>query len=245
MQNLMSRQSIRTTSAGLNSAANNRQSLSTMKSQSPAKFNGSLKSAEFVKSRIQNELNLILKEHERMNSLTKSKMNTPSKKSMADPERWRNKFRFLFQRERVLSFASDDTNKALIFNKRGLASTLEPKILRPVLGAWLLHHCAVFWILFAEFNRQKIEMDIDAKERVRRQIVDAFWNSPGDDESCLSHNGVEDRGRPQQSQDNQEEILAMGRRLESQRMLKLYLDRLLYLPEVGSGSEDKDKEVLD
>ena len=36
-----------------------------------------------------------------------------------------------------------------------------------------------------------------------------------------------------------------NQRLESQRLLKQHLDRLLYLPEVGSGSEDKDKEVLD
>lgn len=244
MQNLMNRQSIRTTSAGLNSAANNnRQSLSTMKSQSPAKFNVSLKSAEFIKSRIQNELNLILKEHERMSSLAKSKLNTPSKKTMADPERWRNKFRFLFQRERILSFACDDANKSLIFNKRGLASTLEPKVLRPALGSWLLQHCATFWILFAEFNRQKIEFDIDAKERVRRQIVDAFWNCPADDESCLSHNVAEDANAGQEGPTQQP--TDRSRRLESQRLLKQHLDRLLYLPEVGSGSEDKDKEVLD
>lgn len=103
---------------------------------------------------------------------------------MADPERWRNKFRFLFQREQVLSFVGEAEKSTLIFNKRGLASSLEPRILRQNVGSWILSQSAVFWILFAEFNLQKIETDIDAKERVRRQIVDAFWNT-ADEESAI------------------------------------------------------------
>lgn len=139
-----------------------------MKSMSPAKANVSQKSADFIKTRIQNELNIILREYDRVEMITRQRAGTPAKKSMADPERWRNKFRFLFQREQVLSFAGEGEKCSLIFNKRGLASSLEPKVLRQSVGAWLLNQSAVFWILFSEFNRQKIEIDIDAKERVRR-----------------------------------------------------------------------------
>ena len=158
-----------------------------------------------------------------------------------DPERWRKKFRFLFQREQILSFAHEGQSEKIIqvFNRRGLASSLEPLILKPGLGAWLLNQSAVFWILFAQFNRQRIESDIDSKERVRRQIVDAFWNSSEDniEESCRS-NHVEDVQVPEQDQ------LSKEKRIGSQRLLKAHLDRLLYLPEVGSGCEDKHQDVL-
>lgn len=100
----------------------------------------------------------------------------------------------------------------------------------------------MFWILFAEFNRQKIEVDIDAKERVRRQIVDAFWNSAAEDESSMSNNGPAEQ--PLEQQEAAATTMTREKRVESQKLLRQYLDRLLYLPEVGSGCEDKDKEVL-
>jgi hypothetical protein len=80
---------------------------------------------------------------------------------------------------------------------------LEPKILKKNIGTWFLNENPKFWVLFTFYNKNKIENDIDSKEKVRRQIVDIFFEYIEDEFS------------------------------ENQKLLKKYLDNILYLPEAG------------
>lgn len=63
-----------------------------------------------------------------------------------------------------------------------------------------------------------------------------------DEESALSNNN---HGEARLAHDQQEMSQSRQQRLDNQRLLKQYLDRLLYLPDVGSGCENKDKDILD
>jgi hypothetical protein len=45
---------------------------------------------------------------------------------------------------------------------------LEPKILKKNIGIWLLNENPLFWILFTFYNKNKIDNDIDSKEKIRR-----------------------------------------------------------------------------
>lgn len=55
---------------------------------------------------------------------------------------------------------------------------MEPKVLKP-LGNYILQESSSFWVLFCNYNKQKIDGDIDIKEKVRRQVVDNFFEVPG------------------------------------------------------------------
>lgn len=68
-----------------------------------------------------------------------------------------------------------------------------------------------FWVLFANYVRGKLETCIDSKEKVRRQIVEYFF-----EENLTSDDG------------------------KQQSFLKKHLDDLLYLPELNDASAAKD-----
>jgi hypothetical protein len=55
-------------------------------------------------------------------------------------------------------------------------TSLEPKLVKKGFGfgAEILEESFKFWILFTYFNKHKV-CDIDQKEKVRRQIVDNFF----------------------------------------------------------------------
>ena len=55
-------------------------------------------------------------------------------------------------------------------------TTLEPKPLKKGFGAEILSESTKFWILFTYYNKHKV-VDIDCKEKVRRQIVDTFFET--------------------------------------------------------------------
>jgi hypothetical protein len=74
--------------------------------------------------------------------------------------------------------------------------------LKKNIGSWLINENPKFWVLFTFYNKNKIENDIDSKEKVRRQIVDIYFENI---ELSFS---------------------------ENQKLLKKYLDNLLYLPEL-------------
>jgi hypothetical protein len=82
----------------------------------------------------------------------------------------------LFDREKVLNF--DSEHGSYIFAKKGIVTNMEPTVTKP-LGNYVLENSSSFWILFAYYNRAKIDSDIDLKEKVRRQIVDNFFECPG------------------------------------------------------------------
>jgi hypothetical protein len=71
----------------------------------------------------------------------------------------------------------DATEGSHIFAKKGIISSLEPKATKP-LGNYVLEEVSAFWILFVNYNRNKIDGEIDNKEKVRRQIVDKFFEKP-------------------------------------------------------------------
>ena len=55
-------------------------------------------------------------------------------------------------------------------------TTLEPKPLKKGSGQEILLESTKFWILFTYYNKHKV-VDIDCKEKVRRQIVDTFFET--------------------------------------------------------------------
>lgn len=97
-----------------------------------------------------------------------------------DASRWRNKFKFLFDREKLLQF--DQLESSQIFSRKGLISNLEPKPLKP-LGKTILDTNAHFWVLFSNYVKPKLDDNIDNREKIRRQIVDNFFNSNFDESS--------------------------------------------------------------
>lgn len=93
-----------------------------------------------------------------------------------DPEKWKKKFKSLFDREKVIDF--DQVQGSNLFAKKGAITNFEPKALKP-LGSYILTESSSFWVLFCNYTRAKIDGDIDIKERVRRQIVDTFFEVSG------------------------------------------------------------------
>lgn len=89
---------------------------------------------------------------------------------------------------------------------------MEPKILKKNIGSWFINENPKFWVLFTFYNKSKIENDIDSKEKVRRQIVDIYFENIGIDFS------------------------------ENQKFLKKYLDNILYLPELEKIGQLKIKK---
>lgn len=89
-------------------------------------------------------------------------------------EKWKTKFKAFFDKEKVLDF--DATPGSHIFSKKGIITNLEPKPIKP-LGNYILKESSSFWVLFCNYNKNKIDGDIDMKERVRRQIVDNFFEA--------------------------------------------------------------------
>ena len=130
---------------------------------------------EQTEKRMRNELQLITKEFMKVETIMNDKNIPFQKKQLIDPDKWRKKFRFLFDREKCLNF--DLTDGSHIFAKKGIVTNLEPKSTK-ALGKYVLEECANFWILFAYYNRSKIDGDIDQKEKVRRQVVDTFFENP-------------------------------------------------------------------
>jgi hypothetical protein len=55
-------------------------------------------------------------------------------------------------------------------------TSLEPKPTKKGFGLDILQESTKFWILFTYFNKHKV-IDIDCKEKVRRQIVDTFFET--------------------------------------------------------------------
>jgi hypothetical protein len=51
---------------------------------------------------------------------------------MIDTEKWRKKFKFLLDRERVFNFDSVDGSQT--FAKKGIMTSLEPKVLKKGFG---------------------------------------------------------------------------------------------------------------
>lgn len=124
---------------------------------------------------MRNELLIILNEFIKAEIVLKDKNISYQKKQLIDPEKWRKKFKSLFEREKVLDF--DATQGSQIFAKKGIITNLEPKAIKH-LGYYILHESSSFWVLFCNYNKTKIDGDIDMKEKVRRQIVDNFFEVP-------------------------------------------------------------------
>jgi hypothetical protein len=127
-----------------------------------------------TEKRMRNELQLITKEFIKAETILNDKNIPFQKKQLIDPDKWRKKFRFLFDREKCLNF--DITEGSHIFAKKGIVTNLEPKVVK-TLGKFVLEECANFWILFTFYNRNKIDGDIEQKEKVRRQVVDNFFEN--------------------------------------------------------------------
>jgi len=123
---------------------------------------------------MRNELALILKEFTKAETILSDKTIPYQKKQLIDPDKWRKKFRFLFDREKVINF--DEMEGSQIFLRKGIITNLEPKAIKP-LGNYVLSECANFWVLFVNFTKAKIDSDIDIKEKVRRQIVERFFET--------------------------------------------------------------------
>ena len=115
--------------------------------------------------RMRNELMIIIKEFIKVETIMNDKNIPYQKKQLIDPDKWRKKFRFLFDREKCLNF--DLIDGSSIFAKKGIITTMEPKVTKP-LGTYVLEENANFWILFTFYNKSKIDGDIDLKEKVRR-----------------------------------------------------------------------------
>jgi len=82
-----------------------------------------------------------------------------------DPDKWRKKFKFLFDREKVLNF--DAQESSYLFAKKGIITKLEPAATKQ-LGSEIMNESEHFWVLFTFYNKPKIENDIDNREKVRR-----------------------------------------------------------------------------
>ena len=142
------------------------------KTKSP--YKASMTVQEQTEKRMRNELQLITKEFIKVETILNDKTIPFQKKQLIDPDKWRKKFRFLFDREKCLNF--DLVEGSHIFAKKGIVTNLEPKVIKP-LGKYVLEDCANFWILFTYYNRNKIDADIEQKEKVRRQVVDNFFET--------------------------------------------------------------------
>ena len=51
---------------------------------------------------------------------------------MVDTEKWKKKYKFLLDREKILSF--DSVEGSFIFSRKGIMTTLEPKVLKKGFG---------------------------------------------------------------------------------------------------------------
>ena len=132
------------------------------------------------------------------------------KKSQVDPDKWRKKFWYMMDREKIFCFDQQETSQQ--FSKKGIMTSLEPKLVKKALGEEILKDSAHFWILFVKYNKDKFNtgdasIDIDQKEKIRRQLVDNFF---------------EYNQRPRSWTEKVQ---------EKQEMLKKYLDDQLYLPD--------------
>ena len=78
---------------------------------------------------------------------------------------------------------------------------------------------------------------------MRRQIVDAFWNTTPARE--LSDCGIsqDSHSGEQKPRDNNFEG-SQAVRIRNQELLKKHLDKMLYLPEPGSGCEGSEKDLM-
>lgn len=113
---------------------------------------------EQTQLRMRNELALILKELQKSEQILNDKSIPFQKKQLVDPDKWRKKFRFLFDREKCINFDAQEGSH--IFAKKGIITTLEPKSVKP-LGQFVLEELPTFWVLFVFYNRAKIDGDID------------------------------------------------------------------------------------
>lgn len=160
--------------------------------------------------KLENEIAIMMKEFAKAQAVLKDKKVSQQKKALMDLDKWRKKFKFVFDREKIIGF--DATEGSYIFSKKGIITLFEPKALKPM-GATLLQNSASFWVLFAFYVKGKIDSDIEIKEKVRRQIVDTFFE-------C-------------------------GTKVPQQTQLKMWLDTVLYLPDINDkpATEQKSDEV--
>ena len=70
---------------------------------------------------------------------------------MVDTEKWKKKFKFLLDREKILNF--DSVEGSQIFARKGIMTTLEPKVLKKGFGDRILQENTKFWILFTNYNK--------------------------------------------------------------------------------------------
>lgn len=121
---------------------------------------------------IQNELVIIFREFSKAQTILNDKKISQVRKVQIDPDKWKKKFKYLFDREKILCF--DNQNSSNLFQRKGVITLLEPRPLSQ-LGQDILMENHHFWVLFTYYNKTKIEFDIDNREKVRRQVVDNLF----------------------------------------------------------------------
>ena len=98
------------------------------------------------KLKITNELHVIYREYSKVESILNDKKASRMKKSQVDPEKWRKKFWFMMDREKIFCFDQQEGSQQ--FSKKGIITSLEPKLVKKALGEEILKESAHFWILF-------------------------------------------------------------------------------------------------
>ena len=111
------------------------------------------KSADFTKTRLLQELELVFKEYTKACEIEQSKGAIPFQKLQHhDPEKWKKKFKMLFEREKIIAFGKTSSYmidlKKLSFNVEQVQTETDPspRALRP-LGKDVLA-LSKFWVLF-------------------------------------------------------------------------------------------------
>lgn len=118
-------------------------------SKSPYKQTMSI--TQISKLRFENELQIIFREFLRTEQALNDKTLSAQRKLMVDTDKWKKKFKFLLDREKILNF--DSVEGSQIFARKGIMTTLEPKVLRKGFGDQILLENTKFWILFTNYNK--------------------------------------------------------------------------------------------
>ena len=117
-------------------------------------------------AKITDELDSILKEWVRVNTILKDATISQQKKQKIDQDRWKRKFKTLFDlNKNCICFDSIESSNT--FAKSGIITSLELKAKNET-GQQLMSTSSKFWVLFANYVRTKLESCIDSKEKVRR-----------------------------------------------------------------------------
>ena len=117
-------------------------------------------------------MEVIFKEYSRVSNILNSATISHQKKQLVDTSRWKRKFKTLFDQQKCICF--DLIEAANTFTKSGLVTQLELKP-KSEAGEWVLQQSPKFWVLFTNYVSPKIAACIDSREKLRRQIVEAFF----------------------------------------------------------------------